>query len=73
MIVKELQGKKPKMADESLLTSTPGGSTPVIPGIPPPGVSGTTRDGMGDTMNNGTGNSQHRSQHTYLYMRVYAS
>lgn len=73
MIVKELQGEKPKMTDESLLTSTPGGSTPVIPGIPPPRRGKGTRDCMAATMYNGTGNAKHHSQHTYLYMCVYAS
>lgn len=57
MIVKELQGKKPKMTDESLLTSTPGGSTPAIPGIPPPRRGKGTRDG----------------HNHYLYMCVYVS
>lgn len=73
MIVKELQGKKPKMADESLLTSTPGAAPRLIPGIPPPRRGKGTRDGMAATMYNGTGNSQHISQHTYLYICVYAS
>lgn len=73
MIVKELQGKKPKMTDESLLTSTPGGSTPAIPGIPPPRRWKGTRDGMAATMFNGTGNGKHHSQHTYLYICVHVS
>lgn len=73
MIVKELQGKKPKMADESLLTSTPGGSTPAIPGIPPPRQGKGTRDGMAATMNNGAGNGKHHWQRTHLYMCVYVS
>lgn len=73
MIVKELQGKKPKMTDESLLTSTPGGSTPAIPGIPPPRRGKGTRDGMGNTINCGTGNGKHHSQHTYLYICVHVS
>jgi hypothetical protein len=73
MIVKELQGKKPKMTDESLLTPTPGGSTAAIRGIPPPRRGKGTRDGMGNTMNNGTGNGKHHSQHHYLYMCVHVS
>ena len=73
MIVKELQGKKPKMADGRLLTSTPGGSTPAIPGIPPPRRGKGTRDGMAATMNNGTGNGKHHSHNHYLYMCIYAS
>lgn len=55
MIVSALQGKKPKMANESLLTSTPGDSTPAIPGIPPPRRGKGMRDGMCDTLYNGTG------------------
>lgn len=73
MIVKELQGKKPKMTDESLLTSTPGGSTPAIPGIPPPRRGKGTRDGMAATMFNGTGQRINHSQHTYLYICVHVS
>lgn len=61
------------MADESLLTSTPGAAPRLIPGIPPPRRGKGTRDGMGDTMNNGTGQRINYSQHTYLYMCIYAS
>lgn len=42
MIVKELQGKKPKMADESLLTYTPGPASRLIRGIPPTQASANT-------------------------------
>lgn len=73
MIVKELQGKKPKMADESLLTSTPGGSTPAIPGIPPPRRGKGTRDGMAAAMNNGTGQRINHSYNHYLYMCIHVS
>ena len=73
MIERVLQGKKPKMADESLLTSTPGGSTPAIPGIPPPRRWKGTRDGMAATMFNGTGKCINHSQHTYLYICVHVS
>ena len=73
MIVKELQVKKPKMADESLLTSTPGGSTPAIPCLPPPRRGKGTRDGMAATMFNDTGQRINHSQHTHLYMCVYVS
>ena len=73
MIERVLQGKKPKMTDESLLTSTPGGSTPAIPGIPPPRRGKGTRDGMAATMFNGTGQRINHSQRTHLYMCVYVS
>jgi hypothetical protein len=73
MIVKELQGKKPKMTDESLLTPTPGPVSRLIRGIPPPRRGKGTRDGMAATMFDGTVNGKHHSQHTHLYMCVYVS
>lgn len=66
MIVSALQGKKPKMADESLLTSTPGAAPRLIRGIPPPQRGKGTRDGKAATMRNGTGQRINHSHHTYL-------
>jgi hypothetical protein len=73
MIVKELQGKKLKMTDESLLTPTPGPASRLIRGIPPTRVSATTWAGTpGSAIACAYGN-KHHSQHHYLYMCVYAS